>query len=408
MKIDKHKLARQKQVIERWKKNKARGSLEAVTGFGKTFVAILVIKEMNEKRPERNTLVIVPTKYLQKQWLGLVESFELKHVEVKVINSAIKESYQCSLLVLDEIHNYASNSFKAIFRTVKYSFILGLTATLERMDNRHLLINGHCPVIDSIGMREALDNNYVSDFRVFNLGIEMSPADQKTYKSIGDKFYKYFAMFSHDFDTAMRCLSDESFCAMYAKKMGWDTKDTKLFAINFNRNMQLRKKFLYFAPSKVEAAVKLINTFKVPTITFSQSTEFCDSIMSREPGLCVTYHSKMKAKEKRASMERFKDDKDTIRVINTAKALDEGFDISGIVMGIICSGTSSPRQDLQRTGRAIRYSEGKLGMVINLYIKGTQDEKWLRARQKNTENIVYVNSVDEIVKITNQLKTTIV
>jgi len=106
-------------------------------------------------------------------------------------------------------------------------------------------------------------------------------------------------------------------------------------------------------------------------------------------------------------MERFSDPQDKIRVINTAKSLDEGFDISGIELAIICSGTSSERQDLQRTGRAIRYSDGKLGMIINLYIKNTQDEKWLKARQKKNENIVYVKNIDEINEIVNDLKLTL-
>lgn len=406
MKIDKNKLARQEEIISKWKANKAKGTLEACTGFGKTFVGALVIQEMNQKNPERSTIVVVPSSYLKKQWEDKVKEFKLLNVEVIIVNTAIKRQLTCDLMVLDEIHNYAAASFKKVFRTVTYKFILGLTATMERLDGREILIRSKCPVIDTVTLEEALDKGYVSDFRVFNLGIELDDVDRATYKKIGDNFYKYFSMFGHDFDTAMRCLSDPAFRTLYAERMGWTPEETMMFAVQFQRNMSERKKFLYYASSKVDMAVKLIKTFEVPTITFSQSTEFCDIIEKREPKLCVTYHSKMKAKEKKAALAKFKDGRSKTRVINTAKSLDEGFDIPSIVMAIICSGTSSFKQDLQRTGRAIRMAEGKLGLIVNLYIKNTQDEKWLRARQIKTTNVVHVNSVEEIERIVTNLKMT--
>ncbi|MDC6350731.1 DEAD/DEAH box helicase family protein [Zeaxanthinibacter sp. PT1] len=407
MKIDKVKLKRQQGIIEKWKSNRAKGTLEAVTGFGKTFVALLIIQDMNERRPDRSALVIVPTQALKKQWKGKIKEMKLINVTVEVVNTVIKKQWQTDLLVCDEVHNYAAKSYQNVFKCIRYKFILGLTATLERADNRHVIINSRAPVIDKVDMKEALANGYVSDFRVFNLGLEMDEKDRKEYKRIGDLFHKYFAFFSHDFDTAMRCLSDASFRKLYAERMGWEDRECFIFALNFNRNMQARKKFLYYANSKVEAAVKLIETFQVPTITFAQSTTFCDRIMEEIPKISVTYHSEMKAKERRESMAKFKDGRTKVRVIHTAMSLDEGFDVNGIEMALICSGTSSGRQDLQRTGRAIRYSEGKLGLIVNLYIKNTQDEKWLRSRQGKAENVVWVDSIDEIKNQVQQLKAAI-
>lgn len=404
MKIDKKKLKRQQQVIQRWKDNKAKGTLEAVTGFGKTFVALLIIKDMNKRRPERTTLIAVPTQHLKKQWTKKVQEMGLVNVEVETVHTIIKARRTVDLFILDEIHNYASDVFRDTFRVVKYKFVLGLTATLERMDNKQVIIESYCPVIDTVDMDEALSNNYVSDFRVFNLGIELDEADRETYTKIGNQFHKFFAWFGRDFDLAMRCLKDKEQRKRYARTMDCKEDQVMIFALNFMKYMRKRKEFLYYAPSKVEKAVELIERFPVPTITFSQTTDFCDRIKKRIPSLCVTYHNKMGAKEKRKAVEQFKNPRTKKRVINTARALDEGADMPEIRMAIICSGTSSPRQDLQRTGRAIRYSEGKLGMVVNLYIKDTQEEKWLRARQRKTKNVVYVDSVDEIERIINDLK----
>ena len=45
MKIDKTRLIRQQKTIDIWKANGYKGTLEAVTGFGKTYVACLIIKQ---------------------------------------------------------------------------------------------------------------------------------------------------------------------------------------------------------------------------------------------------------------------------------------------------------------------------------------------------------------------------
>lgn len=396
MKVDPKKLARQNQVIDRWLSNKARGTLQAVTGFGKTFVAIMSIKRMNERHPDRTTLVIVPTLYLQTQWSLEVEKFDLKNVTVLVINTAIKAKRQCDFLVLDEIHNYGSEEFYKIFEQANYRFIMGLTATIDRSDNRDSLIRTHCPVIDTVDITEALANGYVSNFKVFNLGIELDEDDRKAYDSMNKDFHFNFAQFNHDFNAAMSCLSDPSYRASYAALYKKDVKDVMMYAVNFNRNMAKRKKFLYFAKSKLDVVLKLLQTFDKKAITFSEGVEFADALKSRMPNTSVDYHSKMPKSVKARNLRLFNDDANNVNVIHTAKALDEGFDVKGIELAIISSGTSSTRQDLQRTGRAIRYQEGKQAIIVNVYIKDTQDERWLKARQKKSTNILYVNSIEEI------------
>ena len=103
MQIDPKKLKRQNQVINKWLKNKACGTLQATTGFGKTYVALMTIQRMNERNAERTTLVVVPTQYLKSQWEEQVENLGLLHVTVLVINTAIKVNREFDLLVLDEI-----------------------------------------------------------------------------------------------------------------------------------------------------------------------------------------------------------------------------------------------------------------------------------------------------------------
>lgn len=397
MKFNEKKLKRQNKIIDKWVKNKGKGTLEAVTGFGKTFVALLTIQRMNERYPDRTTIVIVPTLYLQSQWIQEVEKFNLKNVEVIVINTAVKADRKCDLIVLDEIHNYASNEFIKIFERTQYKFVLGLTATIDRKDSRDALLRTQCPVIDTVTIDEALAEGYVSDFTVFNLGITMSKEDKTIYDKMNKDFHFNFAQFNHDFNSAMSCLSNPEYRRSYAKMYHKDPDELMVYALNFNRNMTKRKKFLYFAQSKLDMVKQLLQEFDdKKAITFSEGVEFAEKLQKAMPNSSVDYHSKMPKGVKTRNLRLFNDDKCDVNVIHTAKALDEGFDVRGIDLAIISSGTSSTRQDLQRTGRAIRYQEGKHAVIINVYIKDTQDERWLKARQKKSTNIIHVNSIEEI------------
>ena len=162
--------------------------------------------------------------------------------------------------------------------------------------------------------------------------------------------------------------------------------------------MQKRKQLIYKSATKREAAKKLIEIFDVPAITFSESVDFAIQMNKETQPWGAAYHSKM-SKYVAERIGFFADPRTDIRVIHTARALDEGFDVKGIELAIVCSGTSTPRQDLQRTGRAIRFKEGKTGVIINLYLKDTQDEKWPKKRQSKSANVQWVWSVEEPRKV---------
>lgn len=396
MRINKQKLKRQEEFIDKWLANGNKGSLEASTGFGKTHVGILIIQKMLERKPGRTTFVVVPTLNLKSQWEKEIKEHNLKGVTVSVINSAVKLDRVCSLLILDEIHNYASEVFGTIFQKVRYKFILGLTATMERADKKHYYIEKYCPVIDRVDLEESVAKNFVSDFKVFNLAVELSESERAQYDAMNKEFHRYFAVFAHNFDTAMLCLNNPQYRAMFSKQMKWEEKDIHVMALQWMRNMQKRKRFLYIIPGKALVAAKIISQFPLKTITFSETVDFVDEVYRRTTDISVPYHSKLKAPIRKENIAKFEDPDSPIRVIHTAKALDEGFNVEGIECAIICSGTSSARQNIQRMGRSIRFKEGKTGIIINLYVPDTQDEKWLRKKQKSTPNIFWVASVAEI------------
>ena len=397
--VDEKRLARQRDILRKWSRQGCKGTLEACTGFGKTYTAVMAIRALNEQQPGESTLIIVPTLHLQKQWREKVA--ELDNVEVLVINSAVKREHDVNLLVLDEIHNYASSVFGTVFEKVKYRKILGLTATIVRQDGNDYLLRQRAPIFDKVMLSEALREGYVSPFRVLNVPIYLTEDDKRLYKELSNNFNYYFSKFGHDFGQAMNCLKSPQACENFALRTTAEADQVRIWAINFNRNLAARKKMLYNNWAKLDAAKRLIQELEMKTVTFSESVDFANALTKATAGVSQSYSSRMSKKKRKEALDAFNDG--TTRVINTAKALDEGFDVPGVELAIISSGSSSPRQDVQRTGRAIRFVDGKVGYIVNLYMPDTQDEKWLRQRQKNSVNIEFVQDIDQaIFEITGQ------
>lgn len=242
-----------------------------------------------------------------------------------------------------------------------------------------------------------------------------------------------------------------------AKKYGWHSKldlnnpIEKEIADKYNPNaiigyaknlmavVRERKELLYNAPEKIVPVIELVNKFNtLKTICFSQSTAFADRIAdsinldykkrtNTETEICTIYHTNIASRplinpttkeyyvyqsgRKKGTPKIFgqKTLKEAAinaiqtgmcRIISTASALDEGFSVNDIRLGITTSGTSNFNQHKQRTGRAKRVDElfpDHTAIIVNIYLKGTKDEDWLNSRQsESTSDIFWVDSVNEI------------
>lgn len=384
---------RQITAINRWIESDCKGTLEFATGVGKTMSAMIAIKKLRKTNKNLKVNVVVPTKYLKAQWEKELKNQKITKVNVYVINTYLKSQPETDLLILDEIHNYGSEQRIKIF-DFKYSYILGLTATIYRKDMMHQVIEKYAPVVDTIDLEEAREEGYVSDYIVYNLGITLSEQDKMYYTFLNKEFYKHFAVFGRDFNLAMSCLADKNARERYSKLSGLEPDKLAFHAVRFNKFMQLRKNFLYNLPSKADVAKTILAKFpETKTITFSENTDFADKLTELIPD-SVSYHSNLKKSDKNLSLEKFHSNK--ARVINSSKALDEGTDIGDIELVIITSSRAVERVNTQRTGRGIRFKPNKLAVIVNIYVKKSKDEEWLLARQNKSSNIYWIENVTDI------------
>ena len=280
MKIDQRRLKRQQEVVAKWTAAGRRGTLEAVTGFGKTFVALLILQDMNERLPSGTALVVVPTQNLKTQWEESLAKMHITGVTVMVINSAVKMEHDVDLLILDEIHNYMSEVFRGIFACTEYRYILGLTATLDQEDPRFHVISQAAPVFETITLREAVRNEYVSQFQIFNLGLRMSENEAKNYKLVTDDYYEAFAIFNNRFHVAQGCLRDRNYLSVFTRTLsGWTEEQVLGKARAFNTAMNKRKQLIYKSATKREAAKKLIEILeeKFKNINFVENDNISNS-----------------------------------------------------------------------------------------------------------------------------------
>ena len=68
------------------------------------------------------------------------------------------------------------------------------------------------------------------------------------------------------------------------------------------------------------------------------------------------------------------------RIISSVKALNVGFNVPDCSLGICAAGSSKALDNIQRRGRTVRLQEGKTAIYVNLYVKGSQEVKWVRKR----------------------------
>lgn len=457
-KLDTVKYVMQLRSVIDWVNNGAKGTIEAATGVGKSIIGCLAIKKMILQNKDRKAMVVVPTLQLKSQWEKLLKGTGLSdNTEVYVINSIALNTvtYNVDLLVIDEVHMMAADKFSRIFSLVKYKWVMGLTATIERLDGKEVLLKQYAPIVRTITQKEAIEKGWINDFIEMNVPVFLTRDEKVGLQNLSKKIRMYTAKFG-DFDVLRSCMNGKNArthaALFYPQEDPVEKgKDLVRDAVQAQRCIRQRQEFLYKTEHKVQATVDLINEFGLKTITFSQSTAFADEVKSAVGKRAVAYHSNLESVNKKVtkrknykressaatyskkvngnvepkkngtydvvwkaskkvgptalkkeSLQRFTESSYGVDVICTAKALDQGFDVPDVELGIDASRTSNPTQHTQRTGRIARnytYKDGteKQGVYVNFYVPDSQDESWLKRCQKNSGNVIWVGDLDECI-----------
>ncbi|MYA23707.1 MAG: DEAD/DEAH box helicase [Gemmatimonadetes bacterium] len=143
----------QAESIAAWQQHGCRGVVVLPTGTGKSQVALMAMVEV-----QRSTLVVAPTIDLMNQWYDLLtRSFavevgllgggyhELADLTVATYDSAYMQmdryGNRFGLIVFDEVHHLPGEMYSHAAEMCLAPYRLGLTATPERDEGRHVLLD---------------------------------------------------------------------------------------------------------------------------------------------------------------------------------------------------------------------------------------------------------------------------
>ena len=360
---------RQKLAISRWIKSGGKGTILASTGFGKSFITRMLVQSFVSRNPSFQVLIGVPTMILKDQWTrDLAKANLFINCKVEVFNTIIRHNYEVDLLVLDELHLVPTPSFINIFKTVKYKYFLGLTATWERLDHQELWLEKYTYICDIISIKDAVENNWLSEYRNYKVNIEV---DLTEYNNCNQKFQQLFSIFDNDFKLAMDLIKDPGKIKSWSKRKNINEKNVKGYLAAWMRMLRKRKEFIQSHPKKIEVAEKILQARKnKKSITFSATIK--DAEKFRKYGYVL--HSKQKKKENQHIIEEF--NSCSCGNLASSKAANQGLDIKGLSVGINTAVNSSKITKTQSLGRIVRKEGDKVAEMFTIVIKGTQDENW--------------------------------
>lgn len=394
----------QREALDKWEDWGREGIIEAVTGAGKTRVAIAAAEDVLRNRGK--VAIVVPTIDLLYQWKREVERLliETLRLEISVgilgdgclsnlsrcdLLSTIQSACQNfllpnnvsghvdSLLIADEVHRYGSESWSRALET-EFDMRLGLTATYERSDNgcEDYLDPYFGGVVFSVDYKRALDEDIIAPFKIAFIGVPFSPYEREKHEEYDEKVPKYryrlvngYGLPDEPFGEFMREVS-----RLASTEQGQASFQAGLYLNAFTK----RREVLANAQSKYKRLDDLTATVRMAdkTIVFAQTKEAAEK--ATEPFVKsgirgAVLESKMKRPERKQVLAGFESGEHEL--VAAPKLLDEGIDVAAADLAIILAASRSRRQMIQRMGRVLRRKEdGRIARLAVLYVQDTSED----------------------------------
>lgn len=371
----------QREAYRAWTNAGRRGSVILPTGAGKTFVALGAIRSANT-----SALVVAPTVDLMNQWYSLlVDAFgievgilgggyhEVKDLTVTTYDSAYiyaaDYGNRFDLLVFDEVHHLPSPKNRQIPLMSTARFRLGLTATYERQDGAHSILDYLIgPVVFRLGVKD-LKGEYLADYETVRLRTTLTGDEAARYKESAARYYAFLRKSGID--------PFGSGWAEFLKMSAYDPDARQALLAK-----QEMKRIVVGSERKLEVLDSLLKQhFADKVIVFTEQNDLVYRI-SREFLIPAITHQ-TKARERKWILDGFKGD--LFHAIVTSKVLNEGIDVPSAKVAVVLSGSASPREHLQRLGRILRKGTGLQTAVLYEVVTSATTESDVSARRRRTD-----------------------
>jgi len=398
----------QSECLDRWEQNAFRGIINAVTGSGKTVLALSAISHLEEKEMrDLRVKIVVPQTFLASQWkneirrqlgvpstdIGVYSGKRKEHTKkymIYVINSARYSlarhiltdlnNGNAILLIADECHHYGSvennrifDFYNAIEAESPY-YAMGLSATPEIADFRSIAI----PLgqeIYSYDLKRALYDKIISRFVLFNIKLNFSPSEREKYELFSLDIFKCLASLRRRRPDLVGLRSGVFFAKL--QKLTNEDGDCAQLAQTALALMHSRRTLCHMARERSECAIQIVKSLppKSRIILFCERIQAATLLHTELSGLfneqVGLYHSQMVENSRKTMLEQY--EQGSLRILICCKALDEGLNIPSTDVGIIVSTSMSARQRVQRIGRMLRFSK-EIKRIYFLHIAESSED----------------------------------
>ena len=384
----------QSECLEKWEKESRIGYIEAVTGSGKTFLAVFAFKTVRTIFLEAKAIVLVPRIALAQQWKQAFLKYGLQNKDISIRSGKQKEStdseviiyvvntarYELArlllkfqqenkhvLLIADEYHHYFSKENSHVFDFIYsdtfqenlYSY-LGISATCNRFIQDFPIKKAVGRLFYKYRLEDAINDKVVSPFAIYNIQIKFTPEELTEYTELTEKITKLLSILNCRFPNIKSNYSFKDYLVSIRKIASSD----EINIIDSLSNLLFKRRELISNSSqRIKCALAIMRHLKSDSriIIFCERIDQCDTIYSNLassfPDSVGKYHSAMDEETRSRHLKAFR--KNDKRILVACKALDEGIDIPSSDVGIFLSNTDSELQRIQRLGRLIRKTDGK-------------------------------------------------
>ncbi|MFW2442738.1 DEAD/DEAH box helicase [Aliarcobacter butzleri] len=318
------------------KKGENKALIIAATGSGKTYLSAFDVKRFKAKTMlflVHRENILIKAKQSFEEILPQINSFGLytgnkKEQDKNYLFSTIQTMSSNFLdfsqdffeyIIIDEAHHVTSPSYKKILDYFKPEFLLGLTATSNRMDGNFIYEVFDENIALDIRLNDALEHNLIVPFHYYGI----SDIQSIDYENV-----------------------DLTKIDLLAKLLSVNKRvDFIIDKMNFYSNSGNKRKVLGFCVSKEHCNFmsEEFNKKGINSITLTSE----DSISKRED-----------------SIKRLENENDSLEVIFTVDIFNEGIDIPSINMVLFLRPTNSPIVFVQQLGRGLRKYKNKEFLTV--------------------------------------------
>jgi superfamily II DNA or RNA helicase len=370
----------QTEALQAWQTNENRGVVVLPTGSGKSYLALMAMAQVN-----RSTLIVAPTIDLMNQWYDLLtDAFdldvgilgggyhEINDLTVTTYDSAYmhmnRYGNRFGFLIFDEVHHLPGESYSHAGEMSIAPYRLGLTATLERPDGRHLMLRDLVgPTVYEKGIRD-LSGDYLSDYNTERIEVDMVAEERTQYETARAEF--------NDFLTTKNI--------RLGSLDGWQNF-VRLSARSSDgrramRSYQTYRKLALGTAAKLRVLEDLLKKHpRDRVLIFTNDNETVYHISQEYLIPAITHQTR--TKERRDLLQAF--NRGDILALITSRVLNEGVNIPEANVAIVLSGTGTIREHVQRLGRILRRREGKHAILYEVISRNTVEDQISKRRRQH-------------------------